>query len=104
MVDPGLATPTIERNDFLPIIKVAPVYPRYALQRNLAGHVLVEFAVSVTGEVRDPVVLEADPPGVFEGAALAATTGFKYKPMVVDGEAVEVTGVRNRIIFELTGD
>ena len=104
IVDPGLATPTIERNDFLPVVKVAPVYPSYALERNLAGHVLVEFAVSVTGEVRDPVVLEADPPGVFEGAALAATTGLRYKPLVVDGEAVEVTGVRNRIVFEISDE
>ena len=101
MVTPSLSKPVIEAHEFLPLIKVAPIYPRYALERNLQGHVLLEFAVTTTGAVRDPVVVEAQPPGIFDRAALNAVSRFKYKPKVVEGEVVEVTGVRNRIVFEV---
>ena len=102
IVNPSLSKPVIEAHEFLPLIKVAPVYPSYALERNLQGHVLLEFAVTAAGAVRDPVVVEAEPPGVFDRAALNAVSRFKYKPKVVAGETVEVTGVRNRIVFEVT--
>lgn len=101
IVNPSLSEPVIEEHEFLPLIKVAPVYPSYALERNLQGHVLLEFAVTATGAVRDPVVVEAEPPGVFDHAAINAVSRFRYKPKVVEGEVVEVTGVRNRIVFEV---
>ncbi|MCE2459928.1 MAG: TonB family protein [Pseudomonadales bacterium] len=101
-VDSSVAKPSIEPRTFQPIVKVAPIYPRHALERNLEGHVLLEFAVTTAGAVRDPVVLEADPPGVFDDAAISAASRFIYKPAVVQGEPVEVTGVRNRIVFEFS--
>lgn len=100
IVNPSLPEPVVEA-EFLPLVKVAPVYPRSALERNVQGHVLLEFAVTTTGAVRDPIVVEAEPPGVFDRAALTAVSRFKYKPRVVEGETVEVTGVRNRIVFEV---
>ncbi|MYA18603.1 MAG: energy transducer TonB [Gammaproteobacteria bacterium] len=90
--------------EYLPIVKVAPIYPRRALTRNIEGHVLLEFVVTATGAVRDPVVIEAKPPGFFERAAIQAALKFKYKPKVIDGEPVEVSGVRNRIIFEMSDE
>ena len=87
--------------EYLPIVKVAPIYPRRALMRNIEGFVLIELVVTATGTVRDPVVLEAKPPGFFERAAITAALKFKYKPKVVDGKAVEVSGVLNKIIFEM---
>lgn len=101
IVNPSLSKPLIEADEFLPLVKVAPIYPSVALERNLQGHVLLEFAVTTTGAVRDPVVVEAEPPGVFDRAAINAVSRFKYKPKVVAGETVEVTGVRNRIVFEV---
>jgi len=47
------------------------------------------------------VVIEAQPPGIFDNAATQAALKFKYKPKVVDGEPIDVAGVRNRITFEL---
>ncbi|MCZ6855883.1 MAG: energy transducer TonB [Gammaproteobacteria bacterium] len=88
--------------EYLPIVKVAPVYPRRAQTRGLEGYVLLEFIVTKTGAVRDPVVLESKPPGIFDRAATNAALKFKYKPRVVNGEAIDVAGVRNRITFELT--
>ena len=87
--------------EYLPIVKVAPIYPRRAQTRGIEGYVVLEFVVTKTGSVRDPVVVEAKPPGIFDRAASNAALKFKYKPKVVNGEPIEVTGVRNRITFEL---
>lgn len=87
--------------EYLPIVKVAPVYPRRALSRGIEGYVIVEFTVTKQGSVKDPVVLEANPDGVFNQAALDAALKFKYKPRVINGEAAEVAGVQNRISFEM---
>jgi protein TonB len=87
--------------EYLPIVKVAPIYPRRAQTRGIEGYVLLEFIVTATGAVRNPVVIEAKPPGIFDRAAIQAALKFKYKPKVVNGEPVEVAGVRNLIKFEL---
>lgn len=87
--------------EYLPIVKVQPVYPRRALQRGIEGYVIVEFVVTKNGSVRDPVVVEAEPQGIFDSAAMKAALKFKYKPRVVDGEPIEVPGVRNKITFAI---
>ncbi|MEM7704943.1 MAG: energy transducer TonB [Pseudomonadota bacterium] len=87
--------------EYLPIVKVAPVYPRRALERGIEGYVLLEFTVTRLGTVENPVVIEADPPNIFNRAAIAAASKFKYKPRVVEGEAIAVPGVQNLIRFEL---
>lgn len=87
--------------EYLPIVKVQATYPRRALQRGIEGYVVVEFTVTKQGTVRDPVVVEAQPQGIFEQSALDAVLKFKYKPRVIDGNPVEVEGVRNRMTFEM---
>jgi protein TonB len=87
--------------EYLPIVKVAPVYPRRALTRGIEGYVILEFTVTRMGTVMNPVVIEAKPSGIFDRAALQAALKFKYKPKVVNGEPIEVRGVRNIIRFEL---
>lgn len=87
--------------EYLPIVKVQPVYPRRALSRGIEGYVIVEFTVTTNGSVRDAVVIESNPQKVFDRAATKAALKFKYKPRVIDGEAVEVPGVRNKITFAI---
>ncbi|MDV6315692.1 energy transducer TonB [Idiomarina sp. HP20-50] len=87
--------------EYLPIVKVQAAYPRRALQRGIEGYVVVEFTVTKQGSVRNPVVVEAEPEGIFDEAAMDAVLKFKYKPRVIDGEPVEVDGVRNRMTFEM---
>ncbi|MCY3883664.1 MAG: energy transducer TonB [Gammaproteobacteria bacterium] len=87
--------------EYLPIVKVRPQYPRRALQRGIEGYVIVMFTVTENGTVEDPSVFEADPPGIFDRAAMQAALKFKYRPRVVDGVPIRVRGVKNRIIFEL---
>lgn len=88
--------------DYLPIVRVEPVYPRRALTRGIEGYVLLEFTVTETGSVADPKVVESQPPGIFDRAAIQAALRFKYQPRVVDGQPIAVQGVRNMITFELT--
>ena len=80
----------------MPIVKVEPQYPQRALARGIEGYVLLSLTVTTTGSTKDPVVIEADPPGMFERAAISAALKFKYKPKVVDRVPVEVSGVKNR--------
>jgi len=87
--------------DYLPIVKVAPVYPRRAVDRGIEGYVIVQFTVTKTGAVRDPRVVEYHPSTIFNKSALAAALKFKYKPRIVNGEAIEVHGVLNKITFQL---
>ena len=87
--------------EYLPIVKVAPVYPRRALSRGIEGWVLLRFTVTENGSVINPEVIDAEPSGVFDRAAMAAVERFKYKPRVVDGVAQVVHGVEHLITFEL---
>jgi protein TonB len=96
----GVAAGTAD-GDYLPIVKVAPVYPQRAIERGIEGYVIVEFTVTKTGAVRDPKVVEYEPSTIFNKAALAAALKFKYKPRVVNGEPIEVHGVLNKITFRL---
>lgn len=91
----------VSDGEYLPIVKVAPVYPSRALSRGLEGYVIVEFTVTQTGATKDVVVVESTS-SLFERAAVDAAYKFKYKPRVIDGVAVEVPGVRNKITFEIT--
>ncbi|TQV88376.1 energy transducer TonB [Aliikangiella coralliicola] len=87
--------------EYLPIVKVAPIYPRRALSRGIEGYVIVEFTVTRLGTVRNPKVVEAKPEGIFNQAAMEAAKKFKYKPRVIDGTAAEVAGVQNKITFKM---
>ena len=90
----------IAEGDYLPIVRVAPVYPSRALSRGLEGFVDMSFTVTTTGTVKDPIVLQSTS-SLFERAATRAVLKFKYKPRVVDGIPVEVSGVKTRITFRI---
>ena len=90
----------IAEGDYLPIVRVAPVYPARALSRGLEGFVDLSFTVTTTGTVKDPIVIQSTS-SLFERAAIRAVLKFKYKPRVVDGVPVDVPGVKTRISFQL---
>jgi len=87
--------------EYLPIVKVAPIYPRRAQTRGITGYCIVEYTVTASGAIRDPEAVDCQPSGVFESASVKAALKFKYKPRVVDGEAIEVAGVQNKFTYEL---
>jgi periplasmic protein TonB len=90
----------IAEGDYLPIVRVAPVYPARALSRGLEGYVDMSFTVTTTGTVKDPVVVFSTS-SLFERAAIRAVLKFKYKPRVVDGVPVDVPNVKTRITFKI---
>jgi protein TonB len=90
----------IAEGDYLPIVRVAPVYPARALSRGLEGYVDLSFTVTSAGTVRDPIVLYSSS-SLFDRAATRAVLKFKYKPRVVDGVPIDVPGVKTRITFQI---
>ena len=93
----------VGEGDYLPIVKVAPIYPNRALTRGIEGYCVVQYTVTKQGTVKDPVVLEDQcTSSLFYSASLNAALKFKYKPRIMDGEAVEVPGVQNKFTYEIT--
>ncbi len=86
--------------EYLPIVKVAPIYPRRAQQRGLSGFCILSFTVTKLGTVADPSVIECSS-SMFERASVNAALKFKYKPRVVNGEPIDVPGVKHKITFEI---
>ncbi len=87
--------------EYLPIVKVAPIYPRRATSRGIEGYCIVEYTVTKNGSIRDPQAVDCQPSGIFERASVKAAEKFKYKPRVVDGEPIEVAGVQNKFTYTL---
>ena len=93
----------VGEGDYLPIVKVAPIYPQRALSRGIEGFCVVQYTVTRNGTIRDPVVIESMcTSSLFQNASLQAALKFKYKPRVIDGQAVEVPGVQNKFTYEIT--
>jgi protein TonB len=93
----------VGEGDYLPIVKVAPIYPQRALSRGIEGFCVVQYTVTRNGTIRDPVVIEnMCTSSLFQNASLQAAHKFKYKPRVIDGQAVEVPGVQNKFTYEIT--
>ena len=90
----------VGEGDYLPIVKVAPIYPQRALSRGIEGYCMVQYTVTRQGTIRDPIVIEDQcSNSMFHGPSLQAALKFKYKPRVIDGQAVEVPGVRNKFTY-----
>lgn len=91
--------------EYLPIVKIAAVYPMSARQRRIEGTCLTQYTVTKNGSVKDVSVVagECSNP-IFERVSIEAALKFKYKPRVVNGEAIEVPGVYNRFIFKIQAD
>jgi protein TonB len=100
-VEIGIGGLSVSDGEYLPIVKVAPIYPRRAQTRGLQGYCIIEYTVTKSGSIRDPQAVDCQPSGVFDSASLKASLKFKYKPRVIDGEPVEVPGVRNKFTYTL---
>jgi protein TonB len=75
--------------DIIPVVVIRPMYPREAAMTGTEGWVKVEFTITEVGTVKDPRVIEANPPRIFNREAIRAILKWKFKPRVVEGVAVE---------------
>ncbi len=76
-----------------------PKYPPDAQLRGLSGWVKLIFTVAADGTTRDIRVTAADPPGVFDAAAIEAAQRFAYSPRLENGVAVDRPNVETEITF-----
>jgi protein TonB len=86
--------------EYLPIVKVAPIYPNRALSRGIEGWCIVEYTVTRNGTTANGKVVECTS-SLFASASLKASAKFKYKPRVINGTPIDVPGVQHKITFEL---
>lgn len=84
-----------------PLYRVEPKYPRKALRLGKQGHVLLSFDINQTGRVVNIKILETKPPHMFERSAKRALKKWKYKPMLVNGQAVSQHGKKIRLDFKM---
>ena len=101
--------------EYIPLFNVIPIYPRRAQERGTMGYALVEFTITETGSVEDAKTIEgycansnpSDPATefrtctMFNSASSRAALKLKYKPKIVDGKAVPVSGVLHRFTYVL---
>jgi len=83
-----------------PVARTAPRYPVRARSKGLTGLVVLRILVGSTGEVLQVKVDRADPPGVFDEAALEAARSWRFEPARYHGAAVK-SWVRQPVRFDL---
>lgn len=89
--------------EYLPIVRVEPMYPRRAQSRGIEGYCDMEFTVTKSGTVVD-VVATVCSSSVFKNTSVKAVLKWKYKPRVVNGDPIDSPGVRTRLTFKFEED
>ena len=87
--------------DAVPLVRIEPDYPMRARQRGIEGWVQVRFDVNKAGGVKNAVVVAANPPKVFDRAAIQAVLKWKYNPKIRNGVAEERLGLQVVFPFEM---
>ena len=77
------------------------VYPPAAKAEGIEGYVVVRYDVTAQGMVVNAKVVEADPEGVFEEAALASIVRWRFRAATLGGRSVETPGVLSTLRFKL---
>jgi protein TonB len=76
-----------QRSGGEPVYKVQPKYPQIALSQNLGGDVQLVATVDTKGRVKNVSVRSGD--SLLAAAAVSAVRQWRYKPLMIDGRAVE---------------
>ena len=78
-----------------------PEFPERARAQNIEGYAIVSFTVTAAGTIREAQIVEAQPSGWFERAAVSAANRLRYQPKLVEGEPVEAPGMMYKFVFDL---
>ncbi|OQX34627.1 MAG: hypothetical protein B0D91_12210 [Oceanospirillales bacterium LUC14_002_19_P2] len=95
----GNNKPTINP-DALPLASLDPDYPHQAVNQDQSGWVKLRFTVTEQGTVDDIRIIEANPKGVFEQAAIKAVREYRFRPRMVNGKEASQRAERT-IRFQL---
>jgi len=91
----------IDASQLTLVKSVKPAYPTKAEQAKTEGWVELDFTVAETGEIEDIAVHAANPPGVFDDAAIGALSHWRYQPVLHDDKPA-AQRARTRIRFTLS--
>lgn len=97
----GLSLGAGSDRDVMPLVRINPDYPPRALNRGVEGWVQVQFTITEQGTVTDAIVVDSDPPTIFDEAALRAIARWRYNPRVEEGVAMARIGMQTIIRFNL---
>jgi periplasmic protein TonB len=106
---PGIPVPQIEDPEFYParlldqypkpVAEVALKYPEKAGTEDMSGSVTLLLLIDELGMVVEATVVEADPPGYFEEAAIEAFKAALFTPGQRDGKVV-----KSRLVVQVAFD
>lgn len=91
--------PLGETRDVKAIRRPPPRFPVDAQLRGISGWVKLKYTVAADGTTKDIVVTAAEPPGVFDGAAIEAAQRFVYEPRLENGVALDRPNVETEVTF-----
>lgn len=100
--EPAAAPPPERSGEFREVKALRrppPSYPARAQLEGISGWVKLMFTVTAAGSTRDIRVTAAEPPGVFEEAAIEAAQRFVYAPRLENGVPVDRPNVETEITF-----
>ena len=71
----------------------AAAYPEEARSQGLEGFVVVRYDVAADGRVVNARVVRAEPPDLFDDAALSSVRSWRFNPALADGVPQSTKGV-----------
>lgn len=83
-----------------PTKRTAMEYPKNARKMRISGYVLMNLLINKEGDIENIKILESEPAGIFDDAALEGVKSWKFKPASYKGEAVKVWA-KQKIRFDL---
>jgi len=106
---PEFEPPKIERESFKiavsdrdaqPLVRIPPVTPPRFLEGDNSGHCRVRFDVSPEGSPFN-VVATYCTTKILERATIKSVQKWRFNPKIVDGRPVSMSGVENKVTFQL---
>ncbi len=85
----------------LPYSSPGPIKPQAAIEQGIEGWVELQFTVTETGAVDSIKILDRYPVdnSVFDRAAIESLSKWKYRPVMVGGSPVRMSGMKRLISF-----
>ncbi len=91
-------------NKATPVMRVDPVYPAEAVNRNQEGSVVLQFDITESGRTDNIHIVKSHPAGVFDNSAKHALSQWQYKPRIQGGQPQRQTGLLVQLDFKLGPD
>ena len=85
----------------VPQVRIDPDYPPQAKDRGIEGWVLFSYTVTKEGRVKDIVILDSQPKGLWDRSTLRAVANWRFQPALKDGKPVETRGMKTKYNYEL---